>query len=87
MSEEYEYKLLEEFIEAHPPVWYRRLLPWLPCCFRVKNLRLFVVEWHDITSISTNAIPWITKKHCIDVLVPMHREWYHLPISGFQIWY
>jgi len=82
-----DYETLEAFMKTNPPVWYRRLFPWLPVCYRIKELRLFIFQWWDTTTVSQNAIRWITKKHCIDIFVPAYRKWYQPPIAGFQIWY
>jgi len=62
MSNDIQLQPIGASIHIPPPTWYRRLFPWLPACYRIKRIRLFVVQWWDITPISTNLIPWITKK-------------------------
>ena len=63
-------------------VWYRRWMPWLPHITWNKYLRLLTFVLWDNHYVDKS----ITKKHFIDILVPMHRKKWQPPICGIQFW-
>jgi hypothetical protein len=73
----------EDFIEYinenyTPRPWYK---PW--AVLNNKSLRLYTVIFYDCSTVSKS----LTKKHFIDILLPMHRKGFESPLAGFQVWY